>query len=209
MPCQTRHKIPIISRLLPALLPVAVAGFLFLGSCSVFTQAKAFDRFVHSRFTLRSARLLSVGNVDVSQKESYSQLDFQQMVTLGMQLLKGNLPAVMEIRVEGHNPAQEKASISGTDWILLVKKDTLATGTIDKPLTIPAGETLQFPVIARFNFGKLLASGSLQQILNTFLSDNKQQAYRTGIVFKIRPWYRSGKKTKKFPAFLTIRPKMP
>jgi hypothetical protein len=158
---------------------------------------------------LHKARLLSIGKVDVSQKTGYSQLDFQQIVTLGMQLLQGDLPADMEITVEGYNPAPEKAAISGTDWVLLAKNDTLAKGTIDKPLAIPPRKKILFPVNAHFNLGKLLASGSLQQIVDVLLSDNNHEAYqKLGIVFKIRPWYRTGKKVRKSPVFIAIHPKI-
>jgi hypothetical protein len=193
-------------RLLVLLLMV---GLLLLGSCSVFQQAKAYERFAHSRFALQKARLLSIGKVDVSQKTGYSQLNFQQIVTLGMQMLQGDLPAVMEITVEGYNPSQEKAAISGTDWVLLAKNDTLAKGTIDKPLAILPGKRLLFPVKARFNLGKLLTSGSLQQIVNVLLSNNTQAAYqKVDLVFKIRPWYRTGKKVRKSPVFIAIHPKI-
>jgi hypothetical protein len=185
------------------------AGMVFLGSCSVFQQAKAYEQFIHSRFALQKVRLLSVGKIDVSQKTGYNQLNFQQIVTLGIQMLQGDLPAVMEITVEGYNPSQEKAAISGADWILLAKKDTLATGTINRPLAIPPGKKLLFPVNARFILGELVASGSLQQIVNVLLSDNNTEAYqKLGIVFKIRPWYRTGKKVRKSPVFIAIHPKI-
>ena len=209
MPHKKRYPSGKLSGPFPVMLFIIVlaGGVIFLNSCSVVKQAKAYDRFVQSRFTLTSARLLSVGTVDVSQKSNYNQLDFGQIVSLGMQLLKGDLPAVMEIHVKGYNPAQEEASISGTDWILLTGKDTLATGTLNKPLSIPPGKTLQFPVKARFNMGKLLASGSLQQILNVLLSGNSPNAYqKLHLAFKIRPWYRSGKKIKKSPVYITIHP---
>ncbi len=190
-------------------LVVLVSGTAFLNSCSLVKQARAYERFVHSRFTLTGARLLTVGKVDVSQKSDYSQLNFSEIATLGMQLLQGSLPAVIELNLEGYNPSQEGASISGTDWILLTGKDTLATGTLNKPLSIPPQKTLRFVVKAGFNLGKLLTSGSLQQILHAFLSGNGNNACNNlHLAFKIRPWYRKGKEVRKSPVYITIHPRM-
>ena len=211
MPRQKQYICTKLPGFFPVLLLILVfvGGMAFLNSCSLVKQAKAYERFVNSRFTLTNARLLSVGKVDVSQKSDYSQLNFSEVVTLGMQLLKGNLPAVMELDVEGYNLSEEEASISGTDWILLAGKDTLATGTLNKPLSIPPQKTLKFPVKANFNLGKLLTSGSLQQILNAFLSGKGNNTCNNlHLAFKIRPWYRQGKKVKKSPVYLTIHPRM-
>ncbi len=180
---------------------------LAFGSCNLFKQAKAYERFVHSQFSIHDVKVLSVSGIDVSQMNQYADLDFGQLISLGIQLVKGDLPSVMEITVEGHNTSSKEAAISGMDWLLVMKTDTLAKGVINKPITIPPGKYLNFPVKVSFNLSRLIKSGSLEQIMNVVLGNNSKEEFRKlGIVFKFKPWYRSGKKVKKSPVYFNIHP---
>lgn len=181
---------------------------LTFSSCSLFKQAKEYDRFVNSHFSILNVRVLSIAGIDVSQIKKTSDLGFEQMITLGLRFVKGDMPSVMEISVKGKNPFSGKAAISGMDWLLQMKSDTLASGTINKKITIPPGETTLFPVKVNLNISRLLESGSLKQIMQVMLGDAGKEEYaRLGLVFKIRPWYRSGSKIKKSPVYISIHPK--
>ncbi len=183
-------------------------GIFVLGSCHIFRQANEYQRFIHSRFTIKNGQLLSVGKVNLSNKNSYNDLNFGEIVSLGMQMLKGNLPAMLQLTIEAYNPASERAAISGTDWVLLSKADTIAKGTLNKPITIPAQTATRFPVTVRFNLGRLITSGSLQQILKAAMGEQRKAAYeKLHLTFKIRPWYRSGNKIKKAPVYFTVHPR--
>ncbi|GMT44497.1 MAG: hypothetical protein IEMM0006_0329 [bacterium] len=176
-------------------------------SCSLFKQAKEYELFVHSRFTVRDVKVLSIAGIDVSQKRKTSDLDFGQMITLGLRFFKGDLPSVIKLTVQGQNTADEVAAISGMDWILQAKSDTLATGVLSQPVTIPPRETVFFPIKVNFNLSKLLKSGSLNQMLKIILGDGGKVEYeKLGLVLKIKPWYRLGSKKKKSPVYLSIHP---
>jgi len=180
---------------------------LFSSSCSLFKQAKEYERFVNSRFAVRDVKVLSIAGIDVSQKGKISDLNFSQMISLGLRFVKGDLPSVILLTVQGQNTAHEKAAISGMDWLLQAKSDTLATGVLNQPVTIPPGETILFPVKVNFNLSKLLKSGSLDQMLKIVLGDGGKTEYeKLGLVLKIKPWYRLGSKIKKSPVYLSIHP---
>lgn len=184
------------------------ALILTFASCGLFRQAKEYNRFVNSRFSIQNVRVLSIAGIDVSQIKKTSDLDFEQMITPGLRFIKGDMPSVMEISVKGKNPFSGKAAISGMDWLLQMKSDTLASGTINKKITIPPGETTLFPVKVNLNISHLLKSGSLKQIMQVMLGDSGKEEYeRLGLVFKIRPWYRLGSKMKKSPVYISIHPK--
>jgi hypothetical protein len=185
-----------------------LALILVFTSCGLFRQAKEYERFVHSRFSVRDVKVLSIAGIDVSQIKKTSDLNFGQMITLGLRFIKGDMPSVMEISVKGKNPFSGKAAISGMDWLLQMKSDTLASGTINRKITILPGETTLFPVKVNFNLSRLLKSGSLKQIMKVMLGDAGKEEYeRLGLVFKIRPWYRLGSKIKKSPVYISIHPK--
>ncbi len=185
-----------------------VSEIFFLASCGVFNQAKAYERFIHSRFAVSNVRVLSLSGMDVSHKENYTDLDFSQVVHLGIQIMKGDVPVVMEITVTGLNPSSKKAAISGMDWLLLMKADTLATGTIDRPVVLPPGQKVSFSVKAHFNLVRLLKSGSLEQIFKAVLGNAGNREYKKlGLVFKFRPWYQWGRKLKRSPLYFAVHPR--
>ncbi len=180
---------------------------LSFSSCSLFRQAKEYERFVHSRFAVQDVKVLSIAGIDVSQKGNAADLDFSQMIALGLRFVKGDLPSVVRLTIQGQNTTNEKAAISGMDWILQAKTDTLATGTLNRPVTIPPGETVRFPVKANFNLSKLLKSKSLDQMLHIILGNGSKAEYeKLGLVLKIKPWYRIASKVKKSPVYLSIHP---
>ncbi len=180
---------------------------LFSSSCSLFKQTKEYERFVNSRFSVQEVKVLSIAGIDVSQKGKISDLNFSQMISLGLRFVKGDLPSVIKLTVQGQNTADKRAAISGMDWLLQAKSDTLATGVLNQPVTIPPGETILFPVKVNFNLSKLLKSGSLDQMLKIVLGDGGKAEYeKLGLVLKIKPWYRLGTKIKKSPIYLSIHP---
>ena len=184
-----------------------LALVLFLNSCSLFKQAKEYERFVNSRFSVKDVKVLSIAGIDVSQKGKISDLNFSQMITLGLRFVKGDLPSVVKLTVQGQNTSDKVAAISGMDWMLQAKSDTLATGVLNQPVTIPPGKTILFPVKVSFNLSKLLKSGSLDQMLKIVLGDGGKAEYeKLGLVLKIKPWYRLGSKIKKSPVYLSIHP---
>ena len=154
-----------------------LALILVLSSCGVFRQAKEYDRFVNSRFSVRDVKVLSIAGIDVSQITKTSDLSFEQMITLGLRFVKGDMPSVMEISVKGRNPFSGEAAISGMDWLLQMKSDTLASGTINKKITIPPGKTTLFPVKVNLNISRLLRSGSLKQIIKVMLGNSGKEEY--------------------------------
>lgn len=180
---------------------------LTFSSCSLFHQAKEYNQFIHSRFFIRDIKVLSVSGIDVSQMKQYSDLNFGQLLSLGIQLVKGNLPTVMEITVEGHNNSSSKAAISGMDWLLVMQSDTLAKGVINNPIIIQPEKSTNFPVKVNFNLSRLIKSGSLEQIMDAALGNNsKQKLEELGIVFKFKPWYSTGNKIKKSPVYFSVHP---
>lgn len=195
----------------PGNIAIGLMALLFLtltfSSCSLFKQAKEYERFVHSRFSIRDVKVLSIAGIDVSQMRKPADLNLRQMITLGLRFIKGDLPSVIKLTVQGQNTEDKKAAISGMDWMLQAKSDTLATGILNKPVTIPPGETVLFPVKANLNISKLLKSSSLNQLLKIiFGNGNKTEYEKLGLVLKIRPWYQLGSKIKKSPVYLSIHP---
>jgi len=182
---------------------------LLLSSCGIYRQTQAFQRFVHSRFVVKNMKMISVTGIDVSRKQSVTDFDLSEMIRLGKRFVTQQLPSQMRIDIESSNPFDHKAAIAGLDWLLMMKHDTIARGTVSQMVEIPAHSHSVFPLIVSFNLAQLIHSGSIGKLLPVILnkSDRGNALKQLGVCLKIKPYYLQGEKVRKYPAYLNVKPK--
>ncbi len=189
------------------LLITLVAISLLVYSCGIYLQTLEFKRFAHSRFVVGNMQMLSISGIDVSQKHSMADLDFQEMIGLGKHFLTGKLPSRMQIYIDAFNPFDKRAYVAGMDWLLMMKQDTLASGQVKQPLQIPALGRTTFPLVVTFNLARLIQSGSLDKMLPLVLNSSNREAElrQLGVHLKIRPYYLQKNKVRKYPGYISVR----
>lgn len=192
----------------PAFLLLALLLSMINPSCSLLEQTGALSRFAKSRFELVGFRPLNIAGIDVSTKHHFSDFSYQEIFQLGKRFFSHELPSRVALQVRATNPFMKQASITGLSWIVMLKQDTLATGDIKQRIDIkPLSET-RFPLVVQFNLLRLMRSGSLDKVLNLFLNQTNEsdKMQQLGLMIKIKPWYMQGKKLKKYPGYITIKP---
>ncbi len=191
------------------LLLFLLAISLLVSSCGIYRQTQEFQRFVHSHFAVKNVKMISVTGIDVSQKHSVTDFDFSEMIHLGKRFITQQLPSQMRIDIESSNPFDHKAAIAGLDWLLVLERDTIARGTVSQMVEIPARSHAVFPLIVNFNLAQLIHSGSLGKLLPVILnnSDREDALKQLGVRLKFKPYYLQGKKVRKYPAYLNVKPK--
>lgn len=192
----------------PVVLLFALLLSMMISSCSLLEQTRALDRFAKSRFELVGFRPLNIAGIDVSTKHQFSDFNYHEIFQLGKRFFSRDLPSRVALQVRATNPFMKQASITGLSWIVMLKQDTLAVGNIKQRIDIkPLSET-RFPLVVQFNLLRLLHSGSLDKVLNLFLNQTNEsdKMQQLGLMIKIKPWYMLGKKLKKYPGYITIKP---
>lgn len=177
---------------------------IVLPGCSVVYQAKAFDRFVNSRFSLETVTFQKVGGVDVTQGK---KLDLGEVMQITRQLFQKKLSAQVLLTIQVHNLYPKKAEVNGMDWIMEKDGKEIARGQMSKPVEVAGYQKDTFALPATFDVSEVLQSQNIQQIISFVTSPEGEKKFQTlGLKFKVKPWYKLAGDIHKFPGYITIRP---
>ena len=176
-------------------------------SCGILNQAKEAKQFAFCEFSIVEAKLMKLGNVDVSEYTSTKDVGLTDMLMLGQQFLSGKLSASLSADIQVVNNQATKAAISGLRWQLYMKSEEYGGGELVKYIEVLPGETKYFTVVTDFNLLKLLTSEDLQSILDLVLDiENREKLQKLDISIRVKPYFKSGTTVKEYPGFITIRP---
>lgn len=180
---------------------------VFSNSCGLLNQAGEYDRFVNSNFTLSSVEIIEIGGVDISEVDDKAGLNVGDIMTLTGRVFSGEMPSKLKVYIKVDNNTDEVAAISGMDWKLFMKDVEYANGIIDRRVEVKPYSTKIFPVKADVDLMKILKSESLPQILKVVFDINDIEAVKKlDIELKIKPYYKSGTKLKKYPGYISLKP---
>lgn len=183
---------------------LAAFVLLTLSGCSLLNQAKSFDRFVHSKFTLEEASFQKVGGVAVNNG---NKPNFAEIMQITGKLLEKKLSAQVLLTIRVENTSDATAAVNGMDWIMVKDTNEIAHGQLTEPVVVKAKQSTTFQVNAIFNASKVLNLTNIQQVVEFFQHPNDTRILNEmGITFKVKPWYKLGGKTHKFPGFVPIKP---
>lgn len=183
-----------------------VLAFL-LNSCGVYRQAREFERFVQGQFSINSARVQSIAGVGLSNVRKLSDLNFNDILKLSQGLLAGDLSSKVLLNIEVRNLSDQKASVSGMDWVLLQNHKIIASGQLNRPVQVSAHGKTSFPIQATFNLLTILKLNSINQILDLLAGKPAQEELqKLKLTLRLKPYYKLGNKIKKYPGYLSIRP---
>ena len=176
-------------------------------SCGLLNQAGEYERFVNSNFTLSYVEVVEIGGVDVSDIDNKAGLNVGDIMTLTGRMFSGGMPSRLKAYIKVENNTDEIAAISGMEWKLLMKDVEYANGLIDNRVEVKPHSSKTFPVKADVDLLKVLQSESLPQILKVVFNINDvEEVKKLGIELKIKPYYKSGTKLKKYPGYISLKP---
>lgn len=180
---------------------------VFAQSCGLLNQTGEYDRFVNSNFTFSHVEAIEIGGVDLSDVDEKTGLNAGDIMTLTGRVFSGGLPSKLKVYIEVENNTDKMAAISGMDWKLFMKDVEYANGVIENRVEVKPYSSKTFPVKADVDLMKILQSESLVQILKVVFNINDIDAVKKlDIELKIKPYYKSGTKMKKYPGYISLKP---
>ena len=188
---------------------IVLVSFLIITvtSCDVLNQMGEVTNFVNCNFSINKVAINRLGGVDFTKYKSVSDVGFTEMLSLGQQVIAGNLNASLYVDIRAKNNQSSKAAISGLDWQLFMKNEQYGTGKLNEYVEVLPGQSTEFTVNVNFDLLKLLKSENLQTILDLVMDmDNKEKLQKLDIMLKVKPYYKSGGSIREYPGYLTIRP---
>lgn len=181
--------------------------FVTATSCDVLNQMNEVTKFVNCNFSVNKVEIVRLGGFDFTKYKSVSDIGFTEMLSLGQQLVSGNLPADLSVDIRAKNNQSSKAAISGLDWQMFLKNEKYGSGKLNQYVEVLPGQSTDFTVNVNFDLLKLLASENLQTILDLAMDmDNKEKLQKLDVMLKVKPYYKSGGSIREYPGYLTIRP---
>jgi hypothetical protein len=96
--------------------------------------------------------------------------------------------------------------INQFDYIILIKGQELATGSVDRKIRVESGATTIVPVQINSNVYSFLSNGKIMEELIAFMGGTESgPGEKKGLVtIKIRPSFMVGNKSIKYPGYINI-----
>jgi hypothetical protein len=181
------------------LLAISVA------SCGINRQAQQLKALENCDYKITGANTITVAGTDVKKLIDSKTINLSSLPGLALGYLRKDIPLKANLQVEISNPSSELAAINNFDYIILVNKQELVSGTIDQRINIEAGKSVTVPLQMNANIYQFLSNPSIMQDISEFLGGAATGSEKKGLLtLKIRPSIMVGNGLVKYPGFITI-----
>ena len=172
-------------------------------SCGV---SRKIDILEKCNYSIKSADSVYLAGKDISKLVKNKTFDLSNAPGLALALFRKNIPLSANVKLSINNPTSKTASINQFDYIILIKGQELAAGSIDRKISVESGATTIVPVQINTNIYSFLSNGKTMEELVGFLSGAESgPGEKKGLVtIKIRPSFLVGNKLIKYPGYISI-----
>ncbi len=184
-----------------------ICAAVILSSCNINNQAKQVSALQNCTYEIVSADSVFVAGKDVNKLLANRTIDINNMPELAIAYMRQDIPFKAKINLQIKNPGNNTASINQFEYIVLLKDQELANGTVDQKVTVEPGETTQVPVNVKGNIYQILSNGKTMKDLIDFVKGSKAIGgpEKKGIVtLKIKPMLEVGSKLVPYPGYITV-----
>lgn len=124
------------------------------------------------RFSLDRVSDVHVAGIDVSNIDSAEELNPFQVARATLALSRKELPLELTLHLKSENPAANRvaARLVRVEWTLILNGRDTISGTIDRPVRIPAGSSEEIPLRLRLNMFDFFNEKSAMDMLDLALA---------------------------------------
>ncbi len=174
-------------------------------SCGISRQTQQLKALEDCDYKITGANTITLAGTDVKKLIGSKTIDLSSLPGLAFGYLKKDIPLKANLQVEISNPSSALAAINNFDYIILVNKQELVSGTIDQRINIEAGKSVTVPIQMNANIYPFLSNQSIMKDISDFLGSTTTGNEKKGLVtLKIRPSVMVGGALVKYPGFITI-----
>ncbi|MXV14544.1 hypothetical protein [Hufsiella ginkgonis] len=175
---------------------------LLLAACGINKQVKQIKALEDCRYTITSVDSMFLVRTDVTQLIKGKSFDLNRMPGLAIALLRKDIPFEARVNLQISNPTANIAAVNQFEYKVLIKDTELATGFVNRKITVDPGGSVNVPVRVNSNIYSFVSNGKTLQEITDFVSGDKE---KKGVVtIKFRPTIASGNKLIKYPGWITI-----
>ena len=175
-------------------------------SCGINKQAKQLQTLEDCIYEIRSADSVYVAGRDVSKMINNNSISISSMPELAWAYLQKDIPLKARINLKITNPTKEMAAINRFEYLVLVKGQQLASGLVNRKVSVAPGDSVTVPVSVNANIYQILSNGNtMKEIVEFMKGGNDAATEKKGIVtLKIKPSIAIGDNLVNYPGYITI-----
>ena len=191
--------------LIRKLIGLSFLSLLFIG-CGINKQAQQLQTLEDCIYQIHSADSIYVAGRDVSKMVNENSVNLSSMPEFAWAYLRKDIPLKARINLKIKNPTRQKAAINRFEYLVLIKGQQLASGLVDKRISVAAGDSISVPIAVNANIYDILSNGNtIQEIVAFMKGGNDEATERKGIVtVKIKPSIAIGDNLVNYPGYITI-----
>ena len=169
----------------------ALAGMLMLSAFAAWPGCRALRQAANLRqvdFAIDDVERAQLAGVSLDEVRNPNDVRIGDFARLGTALAQGELPMEFTLMLGAENPAEngQTARLMGMDWTLLLEDQETISGTFDKNVRLPAGQTKTVPVEMRLDLLEFFDRGG-RDLLELALSVAGVGGEPTGVSLRARP----------------------
>jgi hypothetical protein len=176
---------------------------LFASSCGV---SRKIDVLEKCNYSIKSADSIYLAGKDVSKLVQNKTFELSNVPGLALAFFRKNIPLRANVKLSISNPTSKTASINQFDYIIIIKGQELATGSVDRKISLESGTTTIVPVQINSNIYSFLSNGKTMEEILAFMggAESGSGEKKSLITIKIRPSFMVGNKLIKYPGYISI-----
>jgi hypothetical protein len=180
-----------------------ITVFLIANGCGISRKMEVLEKCT---FNIKSADNIFLAGKDMTEVFKNKTIDLSSAPGLAIAMFRKNIPLKANLNLSIYNPSNKSAVINQFDYIVLIKGQEIATGTVNKRIDLIAGASTIVPVQVNSNIYSFLSNGETMKELLNFISGAKSgpNEKKSTVTIKVRPTFMLGKESIKFPSYIVI-----
>lgn len=187
-------------------LGVLCLAVLLISSCGINKQAQQIKALEKCTYRIVSADNIYLGGTDVKKLFNNQDFNLGSLPGLALGLLRKDVPLKARLNLEITNPSSKEASINEFEYKILINRQELANGFVNREVNVTPGGSTTVPVDLVANLYPFVTNNKVMSEITEFLQSGKNGGpEKKGLVtIKIRPSFKVGGGLVKYPGFITI-----
>lgn len=176
---------------------------LIASSCGI---SRKIDVLEKCNYSIKSADSVYLAGKDISQLVKNKTFELSSVPGLVLALFRKNIPLSANVKLSINNPTSKTVAFNQFDYIILIKDQELAAGSVDRKISVESGATTIVPVQINSNIYSFLSNGEIMKEIMAFMggAESGPEEKKGLVTIKIRPSFMVGNKLIKYPGYISI-----
>jgi LEA14-like dessication related protein len=177
-----------------------------LAGCGLNRQARQIEALEKCTYEILSADSIYLAGRDIDRIIKTRNIEISNFPELALAAFRKNIPLQARVNLRIENPGEKTAAINQFDYIILIKDQEIATGSVNKMISITPGGSTVVPVHVNSNLYSFLTNGTTMQEILEFLNGGETEAEeKKGVVtIKIKPTIEVAGQLVRYPGYITV-----